>query len=91
MTDDTNKVDRRSFMGGALGAAAGVGVAALLQESAKAQPPAGLPGITNSELRPSMRMPGSLFRLEADVRDCEIEGTIPSDLNGAFYRVGPDA
>jgi carotenoid cleavage dioxygenase len=29
-------------------------------------------------------------RFEVDVFDCEIEGKIPSDLNGAFYRVGPD-
>jgi len=92
MTDDTNNLDRRSFMGGALGAAAGVGIAAaLMQEGARAQPPAGLPGITNAELRPSMQRPTSLYRLEADVRDCEVEGTIPADLNGAFYRVGPDA
>jgi carotenoid cleavage dioxygenase-like enzyme len=27
---------------------------------------------------------------EADVHDCEIEGKVPADLNGAFYRVGPD-
>jgi carotenoid cleavage dioxygenase-like enzyme len=38
-----------------------------------------------------MQFPTGLYRLEADVRDCEIEGKIPSDLNGAFYRVGPDA
>jgi carotenoid cleavage dioxygenase len=56
----------------------------LLPEGVLAQPP-------NSELRPSMQRPTSLFRLEADVRDCEVQGTIPSDLNGAFYRVGPDA
>lgn len=31
-----------------------------------------------------------LFRVEMDVRDCEVEGRIPSDLSGAFYRVGPD-
>ena len=29
-------------------------------------------------------------RFEADVFDCEVEGRIPSDLNGAFYRIGPD-
>ena len=91
MTDDTSKLDRRSFMGGALGAAAaGVGLAAM--NAARAQQPAGpMPGISNEELRPSMQRPTSLFRLEADVRDCEVEGTVPSDLNGAFYRVGPDA
>ena len=30
----------------------------------------------------------SPIRFEADVFDCEVEGTIPADLNGAFYRVG---
>jgi carotenoid cleavage dioxygenase len=35
--------------------------------------------------------PAPLYRLEADVRDCHVEGKIPADLNGAFYRVGPDA
>src|ERR1700733_5558145 len=30
------------------------------------------------------------FRGEVDLRDCEVEGEIPADLNGAFYRVGPD-
>ena len=84
MTDKRDQLDRRSFMGGALGAAAGIGAAGLLPEGALAQPP-------NSELRPSMQRPTSLYRLEADVRHCEVEGTIPSDLNGAFYRVGPDA
>lgn len=29
-------------------------------------------------------------RLEADVTDVEIEGAVPADLDGAFYRVGPD-
>jgi len=38
-----------------------------------------------------MRTPTRLYRLEADVHDCEVDGTIPNDLSGAFYRVGPDA
>lgn len=33
---------------------------------------------------------GSPFRAEIDLYDCEVEGDIPSDLNGTFYRVGPD-
>ncbi len=37
-----------------------------------------------------MRRPQSLYKLEADVRDCQVTGKIPADLNGAFYRVGPD-
>ncbi|MEJ2088821.1 MAG: carotenoid oxygenase family protein [Gammaproteobacteria bacterium] len=30
------------------------------------------------------------FKAEVDVQNCEVEGTIPTDLAGAFYRVGPD-
>ncbi len=33
---------------------------------------------------------GLHFRSEASIHDCEVEGTIPADLAGAFYRVGPD-
>ena len=30
-------------------------------------------------------------RFEGEVRDLEVvQGEVPSDLNGAFYRVGPD-
>lgn len=30
------------------------------------------------------------FKAEVDVQNCEVEGVVPDDLNGAFYRVGPD-
>jgi len=30
------------------------------------------------------------FRVECDLRDCEVDGTVPSDIRGTFYRVGPD-
>src|SRR5579863_4605479 len=38
----------------------------------------------------SMMAPAPLYRLEADVHDCQVQGKVPADLNGAFYRVGPD-
>ncbi len=28
------------------------------------------------------------LRYEADIFDCEVEGVIPPELDGAFYRVG---
>lgn len=91
MAEDREKMDRRSFVGGAVGAAAGVGIAAMLSDAARAQPPAGQPGVPpNDQLRPSMRRPTALYKLEATIYDCEVQGTVPSDLNGAFYRVGPD-
>ena len=81
MTEERNKLNRRSFMGSALGAAAGIGAAGWMPETSRAQQ--GPPGTSAST------GPG-LYRLEADVLHCEVEGTIPPDLNGAFYRVGPD-
>jgi carotenoid cleavage dioxygenase len=30
------------------------------------------------------------MRFEAEIRDCEVEGEIPSGLEGGFYRVGPN-
>ena len=32
-----------------------------------------------------------LFRVEMDIADCEVEGKIPAEISGAFFRVGPDA
>jgi len=33
---------------------------------------------------------GLPFRAECEIRDCDVEGRIPADLDGAFFRVGPD-
>jgi len=33
---------------------------------------------------------GGAYRAEGDIYDCEVEGTIPAELDGAFFRVGPD-
>ncbi|MGA0805343.1 MAG: carotenoid oxygenase family protein [Pseudohongiellaceae bacterium] len=84
---------RRSFIGGTLGAAAGLGAAGLLgaATAAQAQPPAGAGGPPPGAAAANAGNGPRLFRAEIDLRDCEVEGTIPADLNGAFYRVGPDA
>ena len=34
--------------------------------------------------------PGTNIRAEIDLFDCEVEGALPTDLDGVFYRVGPD-
>ncbi len=39
---------------------------------------------------PSFTGPNAPIRIECDVRDLDIEGDIPADLDGAFYRVQPD-
>src|SRR5690606_21247736 len=33
---------------------------------------------------------GTNNRAEIDLHDCEVEGAWPTDLDGVFYRVGPD-
>src|SRR5690554_7100374 len=33
---------------------------------------------------------GTNIRAEIDLFDCEVEGRLPTDLDGVFYRVGPD-
>ena len=33
---------------------------------------------------------GGPFRSECDIRDCDVDGEIPLNIDGAFYRVGPD-
>jgi carotenoid cleavage dioxygenase len=91
-------VDRRQFMGTALGTAAGVGAVLAAGAAAAQQPPApaggppagGPPAGGPPRGAPAARGP-SLFRVEMDIADCEVDGKIPTDLAGAFYRTGPDA
>jgi carotenoid cleavage dioxygenase len=33
---------------------------------------------------------GAVNRAEIDLYDCEVEGALPADLDGTFFRVGPD-
>ena len=101
MTDKHNEFDRRKFMVGAVGAAAAVG--ALGADAAATAPAEGAGGATAAQpggpparssdatLSTLQQAQPRLYRLEGDVHDCEVTGKIPTDLNGAFYRVGPDA
>jgi carotenoid cleavage dioxygenase-like enzyme len=97
----TSGLDRRSFLGTALGAVVTAGATAS-GESRAQQPSAGGPGgAPGPGLRagpngaPAGHMegltrPSPLFRAEMDIADCEVEGKLPADLNGTFHRVGPD-
>ena len=82
MTRATDGIDRRGFISGLAGAAAAVPLAARAADT---------PTAAGSVDRAWMAAPvQGLYRVEMDVHDCEIEGKIPADLSGAFYRVGPD-
>lgn len=77
----SGKLDRRRFIGG-------VTAAGVLARS----------GVTmaTEKLDTTVRFPnrppglGAPFRAEVDIVDCDIEGRVPNDLSGCFYRVGPD-
>lgn len=80
--------NRREF----LGMSATVAAAGLLGNSVTQAQPASAPESAPYETRfRAIYESGTrLFRQEADVRECEVEGKIPADLAGVFYRVGPD-
>jgi carotenoid cleavage dioxygenase-like enzyme len=91
--NERHRTDRRGFLTGA--AALGAAVGALVAPSAKAEVrfptqqgkfgAGGATGILGSAFS------GQVNRSENSLFDCEVDGKLPPDLNGAFYRVGPDA
>src|SRR5687768_10357986 len=104
LSNEAADVSRRNFMGAALGAAAGAGAVAMMPASAQTPPPTGVPGSQRPTPSPASAPPAGsgleygtrpggprLFRVECDIADVEVEGKIPAELEGAFYRTGPDA
>jgi carotenoid cleavage dioxygenase-like enzyme len=81
------QINRRSFMGtlaAAAGTSAVAGSLAPFAPSASAE-------TVHFVNPPGMGGGGSsVFRTECDIHDCDVEGEIPSNIDGAFYRVGPD-
>jgi carotenoid cleavage dioxygenase-like enzyme len=86
-------LDRRDFLGAAaLGT--GAAIAGLAAAPAAAQA-LGASGQVDFPDAPGTfggggSARGSVNRAEIDLYDCEVEGTLPTDLDGVFYRVGPD-
>ncbi|MCP5144572.1 MAG: carotenoid oxygenase family protein [Gammaproteobacteria bacterium] len=86
-TEDT-RVDRRRFLGsvvtGSVAASAGlVGVSQRAEAGVMFPTERGKFGAGGS-------VAGAVHRAESDLYDCEVEGDLPADLDGCFYRVGPD-
>ena len=90
--DDKNALDRRRFLTGAGALGAAVGALAAAPASAEVRFPTepGLFGSGGSTGRPGSVFGGQANRSEHTLYDCEVDGDIPDDLDGAFYRVGPD-
>ena len=87
---DSAAVDRRNFLTGAAALGAAVGTLASSNASAEVRFPT-QPGKFGSG--GAAGTPGSVFggqanRSENTLYDCEVDGKLPDDLDGAFYRVG---
>jgi len=88
-------VDRRAFLG-----AAAIGAGATLAGSGASQRAFaagtdGLPGQVDFPDKPGAfggggSATGAVNRSEIDLFDCEVEGKLPEDLDGTWFRVGPD-
>jgi carotenoid cleavage dioxygenase len=88
MSTDSKRLDRRGFLTGVAAASAGLAAGGqLVPGSADASvlfptDPRSFGGGGSES--------GGVNRSEIDLYDCEVEGQLPPDLNGAFFRVGPD-
>ena len=91
--NDKGGMDRRALLGGAaIGAGLIAGGVASAPEKAKAEvlfPKAGGGGFGGAYAAGGS-VTGAVNRSEDTLYDCEVEGKLPADLDGAFYRVGPD-
>jgi carotenoid cleavage dioxygenase-like enzyme len=83
ITNSISSIDRRRFIGLT---AAGAGSLLAGANAVAADPP---PPVAPSSMTPNVRQAVSP-RLESEVIDCEVEGKIPSAVEGTFFRVGPD-
>ena len=87
---DRPGLGRREFLG-----AATLGTGAILAggaSSVSAQPAGSAPQVDFPEDPRAFGggPAGTNIRAEIDLFDCEVEGRLPADLDGVFYRVGPD-
>lgn len=78
-------MDRRGFLGALTIAGTAAVVGGGLAGTKEAE--AASPTVSFPDRPPGF---GSPFRVECDIRDCDVEGEIPKEINGSFYRVGPD-
>ncbi|HUK01901.1 MAG TPA: carotenoid oxygenase family protein [Steroidobacteraceae bacterium] len=84
----TGAMDRRRFMGAVATAGAGA-VIGTLGGAREAQATVTFPKDRGAFGGGGEEM-GGVYRSENDLYDCEVEGELPADLNGIFFRVGPD-
>jgi len=90
--DSAPALGRRAFLGAAT-AGTGALVAGLSVAPVTAAPATSAPQVDFPDTPGSFGGGGSataVNRAEIDLYDCEVEGSLPRDLDGSFFRVGPD-
>jgi carotenoid cleavage dioxygenase len=89
--DRPKSTDRRTFLTGAAAIGAAVGALAPSKAEAEVRFPTE-PGKygTGGSAGTGGAFGGQVNRSESTLYDCEVDGDLPDDLDGAFYRVGPD-
>ena len=94
MTDNSGgpQIGRRNFLGAAtLGTGAAlVGLGTSGAALAAGGAPAPQVDFPNDGRAFGGGPAGTNNRAEIDLYDCEVEGHLPTDIDGVFYRVGPD-
>jgi carotenoid cleavage dioxygenase len=86
-------LDRRHFLGAAAIGSVGLASAGPVMAQGSAPPaPTGQVDFPDNprEFGGGGSASGAVNRAEIDLFDCEVEGAWPQDLDGVFYRVGPD-
>jgi len=88
-------IDRRTFMGTLAAAGMGLASGGFAAEELITRGKAGMKfperkGPMDMSFGAGGSVGGAVYRSENDLYDCEVEGNLPADLDGAFYRVGPD-
>ena len=82
---------RRAFLGAAaVGTGAVLAGAAVPRAARAADGPAPQVDFPPTPAQFGGGAPGTNNRAEIDLYDCEVEGAWPTELDGVFYRVGPD-
>ena len=82
---------RRDFLGAAaLGTGAAIAGLASSPAAAQTSTARGLVDFPDAPGTFGGGPAGTNNRAEIDLHDCEVEGNLPRDLDGVFYRVGPD-
>src|SRR6185437_16071958 len=87
----SGRIDRRTFMSSVALVGAGVaGLGAIEPARAEVLFPPGGGGFGGGAFGAGGSAGNGVYRSENDLYDCEVEGKLPADLSGIFYRIGPD-